>query len=92
MPECIPNMVFFLVVDIKDNITNLRPGIREYPVAMLPAKFCAQPSFFVDEFVAFHLDFFNEVSDQDSGVEAYEKVSMIGHTMNGEHFCFTMLG
>ena len=84
-------MVFFLVVDVRNDITYLGPRIREYTISILPAEFLTHPVFVVDEFVAFYLNLLDEVRNQDRRIKSDEQVDMIGHTVNGEHFCFSVL-
>ena len=79
-------MMFFLVLDIANDLADLRVPVRERAVAFLPTEPSWAPSLTVDEIRRVGFDFLHQVGDRHAGPEPEENMRVVRHAMNGEEF------
>lgn len=84
-------MMFFLIRDVGNDVTDMRSRIGKYAVAFLPTEFLFYPFFTVDEFIGFNLDLLDEICNQDRWIKAHKDVDMIRHAMYSQHLSLSVL-
>ena len=83
-------MVFFLVIDVGDDIFELRMRIGEDGKSLLPCKFSRNPSFSVDEFGGIYFDVPYEIGDWKVRGYANEDMNVVGHGIDLHHLLFPL--
>ena len=80
--------MFFLVLDVSDDILELRVRVGERPKSFLPHEFSGYPPFLVYESCGTRLDVSDQIRDSDVGGDADKDMDVIGHRVDLDDLLF----
>ena len=72
-------VMFFLILDVSDNVLELRVRIAECTESLLPHEFTDYPPVLVDESSGTHLDVSDQIGDSNFGGDTYKDMDVIWH-------------
>ncbi len=76
-------MMLFLVLDVANDVSQLRMRIGKSAKAFLPGKSARHPVVLIDVICRSGFDVANQIGQSDIGFEADQNVRVVGHAMDG---------